>query len=81
MCSNLTIKRPERRQRCLNFNFIVSFTYFGDFIVDFQHISHLSDVLYTGKKERKVSLTDGKLKYFCYSHSAMLLTALFPNIF
>ena len=50
MCSNLTIKRPERRQRCLNFNFIVSFTYFGDFIVDFQHISHLSYVLYTGKK-------------------------------
>ena len=41
MRSKLTIKRPERCQRCLYFNFIVNFTYSGVFIVNFEHISNL----------------------------------------
>ena len=42
MRSKLTIKRPERRQRCLSFDFIVNFTYSGVFIVSFEHIFHLA---------------------------------------
>ena len=59
MCSKL-IKRPERRQRYLYFNFWTSFTYSGVFIVNFEHISHLvrhekcrNNVLYTGEKKEK----------------------------
>ena len=40
MCSKLTIKRPEWRQRCFIVNFIANFTYSGVFIVNFEHISH-----------------------------------------
>ena len=41
MCSQLTMKRPERTQRCLFLSFIVNITYSGVFIVNSEHISHL----------------------------------------
>ena len=56
MCSKLTIKRPEGRQRCLYF---YNFTYSDVFIVNFEHISHHARrqlpkyVLFCGKKKEK----------------------------
>ena len=71
ICSNLTIKRSEQRQRCLSVNFIVNFTYSRAFIVHFEHISHLAPREYAKKrplcqkKETEViSLTDCRLKCF-----------------
>ena len=71
MCSNLTIKRPERRHGVFIVNFIVNFTCSGVFIVNFEHISRLAQCeecrntcFILEKEERKVSLTDCKLKCF-----------------
>ena len=42
MCSKLTKRGQNDANDVFIFNFIINFTYFGVFIVNFEHISHMA---------------------------------------